>query len=35
MEAERWHRVEQLYHEALKIDVAQRAAFVKLSLIHI
>jgi len=29
MEAERWHRVEQLYHEALKIDVAQRAVFVK------
>src|SRR6516165_5613637 len=29
MEAERWHRVEQLYHEALKIDAAQRVAFVK------
>lgn len=29
MQAERWHRVEQLYHAALKIDAAQRAAFVK------
>src|SRR6516162_967006 len=29
MEAERWRRVEQLYHAALQIEVAQRAAFVK------
>ena len=29
MDADRWHRVEQLYHAALKIEVAQRAAFVK------
>ena len=29
MEAERWRQVEQLYHAALKIEVAQRAAFVK------
>jgi len=29
MEAEHWQRVEQLYHAALKIEVAQRAAFVK------
>ena len=29
MEAERWQRVEQLYHAALKIDAAQRVAFVK------
>ena len=29
MEAERWRRAEELYHAALKIDVAQRASFVK------
>ena len=29
MDAERWHRVEELYHAALKIDAAQRAAFLK------
>ena len=29
MDADRWHRVEQLYHAALKMEVAQRAAFLK------
>ena len=29
MEPERWHRVEQLYHSALKIATEQRSAFLK------
>jgi eukaryotic-like serine/threonine-protein kinase len=29
MEPERWHRVEQLYHSALKVAVNERAAFLK------
>src|SRR5215475_1536539 len=29
MEPERWHRVEQLYHSALKVAAEQRATFLK------
>ena len=29
MEPERWHRVEELYHSALKIAANRRAAFLK------
>src|SRR5215467_14713718 len=29
MEPERWHRVEQLYHSALKVAAEQRAVFLK------
>jgi serine/threonine protein kinase len=29
MESERWHRIEQLYHSALKLEGNQRAVFLK------
>ena len=29
MEPERWHRIEQLYHSALKVAAEQRAVFLK------
>ena len=29
MEPERWHRVEELYHAALKVPASERAALLK------
>ncbi len=29
MEPERWRRIEQLYHSALKVEESERAAFLE------